>query len=211
MGSFTNPFWIRNPLMKPLETLVFATRNRHKVAEFQAVAGMDIRFLSLEDINCLEELPETTGTVPGNALQKARYVFEHYGKACFAEDTGLFVDALDGAPGVDTAYYAGPQRNALDNNTKLLDALGSTQNRSARFITFIALVTESGEQLFEGVMEGSIATAMTGSEGFGYDPVFIPQGHLSSMATLGMDVKNNISHRAKATRNFLQSLQGIQQ
>lgn len=193
--------------MNPLETLVFATRNRHKVAEFQAVAGDRIRFLSLDDVGCLEELPETMGTVPGNALQKARYVFEHYGKACFAEDTGLFVNALDGAPGVDTAYYAGPQRSAIDNNNKLLQALHDAKDRSAYFLTVIALVTPAEEMLFEGIMEGHIAQTMEGREGFGYDPVFIPAGYDKPMASLGMDVKNEISHRAKATKLFLQYLQ----
>ena len=179
--------------------LVFATNNAHKLDEIRAILGDEIEIVSLADIGCHTDIPETADTLEGNALQKARYVYEHYHCDCFADDTGLEVEALDGAPGVHTARYAYPDRHDPEANTrKLLDALKEKSSRRAQFRTVIALILNGEEHLFDGRVEGSIATEKRGTEGFGYDPVFIPEDSGKTFAELGVEAKNRISHRARA-------------
>ncbi len=179
--------------------LVFATNNPHKIAEIQAQLGDDYDFLSLEDIGCREEIPETMPTLAGNAQQKARYVKAHYGHDCFSEDTGLEVDALDGAPGVITAHYAGPERSAEANNAKIFAELAGKTNRTARFRTFICLILAGEEHLFEGRCEGTISEEVRGEQGFGYDPIFIPaEGDGRTFAEMDGAEKRRFSHRARA-------------
>lgn len=181
-----------------MRQLVFATNNQHKIEEVNAVLDGSFIVKSLDAIGCHEELEETSDTLEGNALQKARYVNQHYGVDCFSEDTGLEVNALDGAPGVITARYAGPQRNPADNIALLLANLEDKSDRSARFRTIIALIINGNEYLFEGIVNGHIALEPSGSGGFGYDPVFVPEGYNAPFAVLTADVKNQISHRARA-------------
>lgn len=189
-----------------MTNLIFATNNPHKIAEVKAIIGPDFDIRSLQDIGCHEELPETTNTIPGNALQKAQYVYDHYGVDCFAEDTGLEVEALGGAPGVHTAYYAGPQRSAVDNYTLLLSQLEGQANRRAQFRTVIALILGGNTYTFQGIAPGRIAEHPAGEGGFGYDPVFIPDGYDLPFAQLPYAVKNSISHRAKAMQALLSFL-----
>ena len=186
-------------------TLVFATANPNKVAEVQRQLGNAYTFRSLTDIGCTEPVPETTGTIAGNACQKARYVFENYGENCFSEDTGLIVDALDGRPGVDTAHYAGPSRNARANNLKVLSELGNTGARTARFKTVICLVLDGKEYNFEGICEGHIATCPRGNDGFGYDPIFVPRegNGYQTFAQMTTDEKARISHRGRAMQKLM--------
>lgn len=182
-----------------MHTLVFATNNPHKAQEVELILGPGYSIKTLKDIGCLEEIEETELTLEGNALLKARYVKEKYGYDCFSEDTGLEVEALDGAPGVHTARYAGAGRDPEDNIQFLLKNLAGKDNRKARFRTVIALLLQDRETLIEGICEGEIAPQKSGSGGFGYDPVFIPKGYNQSFAELGDAVKSKISHRAKAT------------
>ncbi|MBL7790988.1 MAG: RdgB/HAM1 family non-canonical purine NTP pyrophosphatase [Saprospiraceae bacterium] len=189
-----------------MKNLVFATNNPHKIAEVKAIIGPDFAIRSLQDIGCHEELPETTDTIPGNALQKAQYVYDHYGVDCFAEDTGLEIEALGGAPGVHTAYYAGPQRSAEDNYNLVLSQLQGQSNRRAQFRTVIALILGGKVFTFEGIAPGRIAEQPAGEGGFGYDPVFIPDGYDQPFANLPYEVKNSISHRAKAMEGLLSFL-----
>ncbi|MEM9836397.1 MAG: RdgB/HAM1 family non-canonical purine NTP pyrophosphatase [Bacteroidota bacterium] len=186
--------------------LVFATNNPNKIAEVQQQLGDHYTFLGLADIGCTEEIPETTGTIPGNAIQKARYVYDKYGYNCFSEDTGLLVDALDGAPGVDTAYYAGPARDAVANMQKVLGELGETADRSAHFQTVICLIIDGEVHTFTGLSEGAIAYAPAGTAGFGYDPIFIPQGETETFAEMGFARKKDYSHRARAMRQLVEFL-----
>lgn len=182
-----------------MSKLVFATNNPHKIAEIKAQLGGEYDFLSLKDIDCLEEIPETTGTIPGNAQQKAHFVKDNYGYDCFSEDTGLEIDALGGAPGVDTAHYAGPERSAKANNAKVFAHLPANADRSARFRTFICLLLNGEEHLFEGRCEGTISTELRGTEGFGYDPIFIPtEGDGRTFAQMSGAEKRQFSHRARA-------------
>jgi XTP/dITP diphosphohydrolase len=160
--------------------------------------GGSLPLLGLTDINCFEELPETTGTIPGNAEQKATYVFENYGCNCFADDTGLEIDALDGEPGVDSADYAKAGRNAEANMNLVLQKLSGIENRSARFRTSICLFWEGQKHVFEGVVDGVIIASPQGDGGFGYDPIFKPNGFDITFAEMDMNTKNSISHRAKA-------------
>ncbi len=183
-------------------TLVFATHNPHKAQEIAQILGPGYRILTLKDIGCLEEIPETADTIEGNALLKARYVKERYGYDCFAEDTGLEVEALAGAPGVHTAHYAGPERDPEANIALLLANLADCRQRRARFRTVIACLFGQREVLIEGVCPGRIATEKRGTAGFGYDPIFIPEGYEQTFAELGEVVKNRISHRAIATEKF---------
>lgn len=184
--------------------LVFATNNAHKLSEIRAMLGDDIEVLSLADINCHDDIPETADTLQGNALIKARWVKELYGLDCFADDTGLEVDALGGGPGVHTARYAYPDRHDPEANTrKLLAELQNKNDRSAQFRTVIALILNGEEHLFEGIVRGAIAPEERGTEGFGYDPVFIPEETGKTFAELGVDVKNRISHRARAVRKLV--------
>lgn len=189
-----------------MKTLVFATNNAHKAREIEQILGADYVVKTLKDIGCLEDIEETEDTLEGNALLKARYVQEKYGYDCFSEDTGLEVEALNGAPGVYTARYAGKDKNTDDNINLLLQNLSDQPNRSARFRTIIALLQDGQETLFEGICNGQIATQRHGANGFGYDPVFIPEGYTETFAGLGDAVKNEISHRAKATLKFVAQL-----
>lgn len=181
-----------------MKTLVFATNNPNKIKEVKALLGHDYNFLSLKDVGCLEDIPETRPTIEGNAIQKAEYLRDNYQHDCFSEDTGLEVKALNGAPGVITARYAGPQRNATDNMNKLLQELGHHTDRSARFKTVIALIIDGQTHLFEGIVNGTISEHIHGAGGFGYDPVFIPKGHTTTFAEMSPAEKNAISHRGRA-------------
>ncbi len=190
-----------------MKKLVFATNNAHKLEEIHAILGSKIEILSLADIGCEADIPETADTLEGNALIKARYVYDNYKLDCFADDTGLEVDALNGLPGVHTARYAYPDRHDPEANmVKLLNALREKSNRNARFRTVIALIEKGEEHLFEGVVEGVIARGKSGTEGFGYDPVFIPQGQQKTFAELGEDTKNSMSHRARAAQKLAEYL-----
>ena len=186
--------------------IVFATNNSHKLAEIRAMLPQGIDVLSLADINCHVDIPETADTLEGNALQKAQFIYENYGYDCFADDTGLEVDALDGAPGVHTARYAGEQHDTEANTDKLLSELKEKNSRRARFPTIIALIEKGEVHLFEGVVDGEIATERRGADGFGYDPVFIPEDTGKTFAELGVSVKNKISHRARAVCKLMNYL-----
>ena len=191
--------------------LVFATNNAHKLSEIRNILGNSLEVASLAEIGCHDDIPETADTLEGNALLKARYVHERYALPCFADDTGLEVEALGGGPGVHTARYAYPDRHDPEANTrKLLAELADKDNRRARFRTAIAYIDEAGaEHLFEGIVNGSIAEAERGTEGFGYDPVFCPEeGGGKTFAELGVDVKNRISHRARAVAQFAKYVLG---
>jgi XTP/dITP diphosphohydrolase len=187
--------------------LVFATNNAHKLDEIRAILGNKIEILSLNDIDCHDEIPETADTLEGNALQKAMYIKEHYGYDCFADDTGLEVSALGGAPGVHTARYAeNTDHDSEANMNKLLRELEGKNDRSAQFRTVIALLLNGEQHLFEGIVKGDILTEKRGSEGFGYDPVFSPEQYSESFAELGAEVKNKISHRARAVAKLVEYL-----
>lgn len=190
--------------------IVFATNNKNKLAEIRDMLGDKIEVMSLADINCHEDIPETADTLEGNALQKARYVFDKYGMSCFADDTGLEVDALGGEPGVYSARYAGGEGHDSEANmAKLMQKLGDNDNRKARFRTVIALITGNGDdgvKLFEGVAEGDIIREKRGGEGFGYDPIFRPEGYDKTFAELGHEIKNKISHRARAVQKLVEYL-----
>lgn len=190
--------------------IVFATNNKNKLAEIREMLGDKIEVMSLADINCHEDIPETSDTLEGNALQKAHYVYDKYGMSCFADDTGLEVDALGGEPGVYSARYAGGEGHDSEANmAKLMDKLGDNDNRKAHFRTVIALITGNGEddvKLFEGVAEGDIIREKRGGEGFGYDPIFRPEGYDKTFAELGHEIKNKISHRAKAVQKLVEYL-----
>ncbi len=187
--------------------ICFATNNLHKLDEIRSVAGDQFTILSLADIGCFEELPEEQNTLLGNSLQKAKYVFKKFGVICFADDSGLEVDALNGAPGVDSAHYAGPQRKADDNMDLLLKNLINIENRGAQFRTIITLVTPTMIKQFEGIVRGVITREKIGSAGFGYNPIFMPDGFSQTMAEMTMTEKNQISHRAVATHKLISFLQ----
>lgn len=167
-----------------------------------------IKILSLESIGCYEEIPETAETIEGNAILKANYVTRNYGYDCFADDTGLEVDSLNGEPGVFSARYAGEQRNAADNMNKLLEALSNKNNRKAQFKTVIALNLNGKQHLFTGIARGEITLEKTGNQGFGYDPIFKPEEYQETFAQLSLDIKNKISHRGKATLQLIDFLKG---
>lgn len=186
--------------------IVFATNNQHKLDEVRQILGDTIEVLSLSDIGCHEDIPETGTTLEQNALQKAQYVYDHYHIDCFADDTGLEVDALGGAPGVYSARYAGPGHNSRANIWKLLDELGDNNNRRARFRTVIALIQQGEVHEFEGIVEGVITRSPSGNKGFGYDPIFRPDGYTMTFADLHPRTKNEISHRARATRKLAEYL-----
>lgn len=194
---------------KVMKKIVFATNNKHKLTEIRSILDGRVEVVSLSDIDCHDEIPETADTLEGNALIKARYIYEKYGMYCFADDTGLEVDALSGAPGVYSARYAGEHCSPADNVNKMLRELsGVEEPRSACFRTVIALIDEAGEHLFEGRVQGDILTKAEGEGGFGYDPIFRPEGYDKSFAALGDEVKNQISHRAKATELLAKYLMG---
>ena len=189
--------------------MIFVTINRHKLAEVSAILGDSIELKSLKEIGCTDEIPETAETLEGNALMKARYIYERYGQDCFADDTGLEVDALDGAPGVYSARYAGPGHDSEANMQKLLKELDGKNDRHAQFRTVIALIIGGEEHLFEGVVKGTILEEREGEGGFGYDPIFRPEGYDHSFASLGDEVKNRISHRARAVEKLVEFLQPL--
>lgn len=189
-----------------VKKIVFATNNAHKLSEIKAMLPANIEILSLSDINCHEDIPETANTLEGNAVMKARYICDRYGVDCFADDTGLEVDALGGEPGVHTARYAGEDHNTEANTDKLLREMKEKNNRHARFRTVIALIEKGEERLFDGIVEGEIATERRGEGGFGYDPVFAPEDTGKTFAELGVDVKNKISHRARAVQKLVEYL-----
>ncbi|MCY7359708.1 MAG: RdgB/HAM1 family non-canonical purine NTP pyrophosphatase [Rudanella sp.] len=182
-----------------MKQLCFATNNAHKINEVAFALGGAFEILTLAEIGCTEELPETTGTISGNSRQKARYVTDHFQIDCFADDSGLEVDALNGEPGVDTAFYSG-SRDHAKNMAFLLTKLDGITNRRARFRSVITLVQNGEEDQFEGTVEGRIATNLQGEGGFGYDPIFIPEGYDQTFGELSMEIKNGMSHRAKAVR-----------
>ena len=184
--------------------LVFATNNRHKLDEVRKITAGYTEIASLSDIDCQDDIPETADTLEGNALQKARYIKEHFGYDCFADDTGLEVEALDNAPGVYSARYAGPGHDSEANMNKLLHEMEGKENRKARFRTVIALILNGKEYLFEGIVNGMIIPEKRGESGFGYDPVFVPDSYSQTFAELGNDIKNQISHRAKALAELRQ-------
>lgn len=187
--------------------IVFATNNAHKLSEIRQIVQGRMEILSLGDIRCHEEIPETAPTIEGNALQKARYVAGKYHVSCFADDTGLEVEALGGLPGVHTARYADEEGHDSERNMqKLLSELRGKENRKAQFRTAIALVMGGEEHLFEGIVSGLILQEKQGDKGFGYDPVFQPEGFMKSFAELGEDIKNQVSHRARATKKLLDFL-----
>jgi XTP/dITP diphosphohydrolase len=203
-----------------MNKIVFATNNQHKLEEIRSILGEDFEVLSLSDIGCHEDIPETSDTLEGNAMQKAQFVFDKYGYACFADDTGLEVEALGGEPGIYSARYAaldGDDSISHDseaNMAKLLRKLEGIENRKARFRTVIALITTKdnspsligregvGLLLFEGIVNGSIIRERRGGEGFGYDPIFQPEGYDQTFAELGSEIKNHISHRARAVEKL---------
>lgn len=186
--------------------ILFATNNAHKLAEVEAVLGEGYRLLTPRDCGITEEIPETQPTLEGNALQKARYLYQRTGLDCFADDTGLEVEALDGAPGVRSARYATDGHDFAANNRLLLRNLEGQENRRARFRTVIALILGGEEHLFEGIVQGRIIDRETGSEGFGYDPLFIPDGCEQTFAQMSADEKNALSHRGRAVRRLAEFL-----
>ncbi len=181
-----------------MNEIVFASHNQNKIDEIRAILGPDFSLRGLNDIHCTEEIPEPFETLEENALAKASHVAKYYGLDCFADDTGLEVDALGGMPGVYSARFAGPEKSSRDNMNKLLKELRHHQNRKARFRTVVALVMQGNHYFFEGIVNGEIATSPRGSEGFGYDPVFIPRGYVHTFAEMSADEKNSISHRKMA-------------
>jgi len=189
-----------------MKQIVFATNNAHKLSEVRRIVGDRYSILSLSDIGCHDEIPETGRTLAENATIKARWVKERYGYDCFADDTGLMVDALGGAPGVLTARFAGEHCTPADNVALLLEKMRGRTDRTARFSTVIALITGSTLTLMEGTVEGEIATECRGSDGFGYDPVFIPEDTGLTFAEMGPDAKNGISHRGRATARLMEAL-----
>ena len=186
--------------------LIFATNNAHKVAEVQAVLGDGYELVTPRQMGITEDIPETASTLEGNARQKARYLYERTGLDCFADDTGLEVEALGGAPGVRSARYAGDEHDFDANNALLLKNLEGESNRKARFRTVIALILGGEEYLFEGIVEGTIIDHMTGSEGFGYDPMFVPEGDTRTFAEMSAEEKNAISHRGRAVAKLVEFL-----
>lgn len=189
-----------------MKTFVFATNNKHKLEEVRKITHNLVNILSLAEIDCHDEIPETADTLEGNALQKARYVQEHFGYDCFADDTGLEVEALNNAPGVYSARYAGPDHDSEANMKKLLSEMEGKENRKARFRTVIALLVNGQEYLFDGQINGQIIQEKKGNSGFGYDPIFMPDQYTQTFAELGDDIKNGISHRALAVNKLVSFL-----
>lgn len=189
-----------------MKSIIFVTHNQNKLKEVKAILDGKYHIISSADINCTEEIPETSNTIEGNALQKARYVKENYGYDCFADDTGLEVDALGGEPGVDAAIYAGVGCSYEDNVRKLLETLGDNPNRTARFRTVIALILEGREYLFEGIVNGRIIWEGKGTGGFGYDPIFVPDGYTETFSEMALELKNSISHRGRAVSKLAEFL-----
>ena len=193
-----------------MKQIVFATNNKHKLEEIRNILDNTLNILSLDDINCHEDIPETGSTIEENALIKARYIKEKYGYDCFADDTGLEIKSLNNEPGVYSARYAGNDHNSEKNMQKVLENLKGKNDRSACFRTCIALITSNNEYLFEGKIEGEIITEKKGESGFGYDPIFVPEGYTQTFAEMGNELKNKISHRAIATNKLCKFLNSIQ-
>lgn len=189
-----------------MKSLVFATNNLHKLQEVREILQDKFHIRSLAEIGCFDEIPETSATIEGNALQKAQYIAEHFNTPCFADDTGLEVEALDGRPGVYSARYAGENATYDDNVDKLLEELKSKTNRNARFKSVVAVVNGSREMLFEGIINGTIINERRGTSGFGYDPVFVPEGYDQTFAEMPPALKNSISHRALAVEKLVNYL-----
>ncbi|NHM07175.1 non-canonical purine NTP diphosphatase [Flavobacterium sp. CYK-4] len=187
--------------------IVFATNNINKIKEIQALLPADIQLISLNSIGCHEDIPETADTIEGNAILKANYVTQKYGYDCFADDTGLEVEALNGEPGVYSARYAGEQKNANDNMDLLLSKLQNENNRNAQFKTVIALNLNGMQHLFTGIAQGTITKEKSGNQGFGYDPIFQPEGYDKTFAEIPLEEKGRISHRGKATQKLISFLQ----
>ncbi len=193
-----------------MKKLVFASNNAHKLSEIRAILGDRIEIISLSDLQCHDEIPETADTLEGNALIKARYVWEHYGLYCFADDTGLEVEALGGAPGVYSARFAGEHASFEDNVRLLLERLsGVAAPRRARFRTVVALIDEYGTHFFEGSVDGEITLERSGDHGFGYDPIFRPEGREETFAQLTEQEKNSMSHRGRAVQKLVRYLQAL--
>ena len=191
--------------------LVFASNNKNKILEIQQLVPNSIQILSLEEIGCTEDIPETADTIEGNAILKANYVTEKYGYNCFADDTGLEVETLNGAPGVYSARYAGEQKDANDNMDKLLLELKDKTNRKANFKTVIALNLNGEQNLFTGIINGKIIEEKIGTNGFGYDPIFVADGFEKTFAELSMEEKSTISHRGIAVKELILFLQKLSQ
>jgi XTP/dITP diphosphohydrolase len=189
--------------------LVFATNNQHKLQEIKLLLNNSIELLSLNDIGCFEDIPENQTTIEGNASEKAFYIFNRYGYNCFADDTGLEIDALNGEPGVYSARYAGAEKNAGKNIELVLHKLNKIKERKARFKTVISLVINGNEMQFEGIVDGEILEEKRGTTGFGYDPVFRPEESVLSFAEMSLDEKNKISHRARATQKLIEYLTNL--
>ena len=191
--------------MKPL---VFATNNQHKLDEVQSLVGDNFKLLSLKDIKCFDEIPETGDTFYKNASQKSRYIFEHYNIDCFSDDSGLEVDALNGEPGVYSAHYSG-SRDSLTNLNLVLQNLADSPNRKARFKCVISLILNGYEHFFDGSVEGNITLESSGADGFGYDPIFQPEGYSKTFAKMSAEEKNDISHRGRAIEKMVRFLSGL--
>lgn len=189
--------------------LIFATNNQHKLEEVQQIVGPSFTLKRLQDIGCSDDIPETGNTFSANASQKSHYIYERYHCACFADDSGLEIDALNGEPGVDSAHYSG-SRDAGQNMQLVLEKLGDNPNRKARFITVISLIIDGQEHFFEGIIEGHITNEPIGEQGFGYNPIFIPEGYERSFAQLDLQEKISINHRAKAIKKMIQFLNNYQ-
>lgn len=189
--------------IKKIMQLIFATHNKNKLKEVKDLMPSTIKLLSLDDINFQNEIEETSATIEGNALLKANTIYKETGINCFADDSGLLVDAMNGAPGVYSARYAGPQKNNENNLQKLLFDLRNTENRDAHFKTVMALIIDGKEYLFEGIINGKIISEKIGTHGFGYDPIFVPNGYTETFAQLNSEIKNTISHRARALQKML--------
>jgi XTP/dITP diphosphohydrolase len=192
-----------------MKKFVFATNNLHKLEEVNAIIDDKIELLTLNDINCHTDIPETADTLEGNALIKAKFVYDNYHKDCFGDDTGLEVEALNGEPGVYSARYAGEGHDSEANIKKLLHNLEGVANRKARFRTVFALIADGKEHYFEGIINGEIIKVRKGTAGFGYDSIFVPEGYTQTFAEMGNDIKNKISHRAIATQKLCKFLQSI--
>lgn len=189
-----------------MRKIVFATNNKHKLEEIRNISEGNLEILSLADINCYDDIEETAETLEENALIKARHIKNKYGYDCFADDSGLEVEALNGAPGVYSSRYAGDKCDPIDNMKKLITVLQGVENRKAQFRTVIALIIDNTEHLFEGVIKGKIIDEMRGEGGFGYDPIFIPEGSSKTFAELGVEYKNKVSHRAIATNKLMENI-----
>jgi XTP/dITP diphosphohydrolase len=189
--------------------LVFATNNNHKLRELQQILGDHFQLLSLSEIGCVEDIPEESPTIEENSMDKAVYVYEKYGKNCFADDTGLEIDALDGRPGVYSARYAGDDKDMDKNIEKVLMELKSQKNRKARFKTVISLILDGKKYQFEGLVYGKIIDDKRGTNGFGYDPVFIPDDYDITFAQMTPDIKNTISHRGIAVQKLVEFLKAL--